>query len=409
MKLSLRSLFFAATLALSVAPGCDDSTETGDEQNATATTGSFETFSGDDGQTYFQLLAKNGERLLRSEGYKSLSSAKKGITSVKKNGVKTTSFELLEADNGEFYFNLVATNGQVIGTSELYASQSNAQRGVDAVVAALANPASAPAETGGPRFETFKGQDNKTYFRLRAGNGQIVLQSQGYSSKSAAEGGITSVKKSAVDATNFDVIEGVDGQHTFRLVASNGKTVGRGEMYVSKSGALAGANRVHDLVRELAGKGEATDAQIQDEIEKAADGLTYMSESDYPFMFVSAPLAGETITEEAVREAFASVVDADPDTDKPMAELFSMSSTWAEWKAAEHSCQDKEDPESFAICVQMRNFETVLEANLSDIQIFYFGANGEPGSVDGVGVSLFIVGRAPSGNMVGVRTIAIWT
>ena len=62
-----------------------------------------------------------------------------------------------------------------------------------------------------------------------------------------------------------------------------------------------------------------------------------------------------------------------------------------------------------ATCVQMRDFEAVLEANLSDIQVFYFGADGEPGNVEGTGVSIFIVGRSPKGNLVGVRTIAIWT
>ena len=407
MKNLLRSLAACLLLAVSV-PACDDTVETGDEQDITAASGSFETFTGADGQTYFQLLAKNGERILRSEGYTTLANAKKGITSVKKNGKVAANFKVLPADNGEFYFNLVATNGQIIGTSELYTTQASAKSAVDSVVAALQNPTSAAAETSGPRFETFKGKDGKTYFRLRAGNGQIVLQSQGYSSKSKADAGIKSVKANAIDATQFEVIEGSNGQHTFRLVASNNAIIGRGEMYASKSGAFTGAATVQRIVRELTSAGTATDAEVQSQIEKAAEGLTYMSESDFPFMFVSAPLAGE-IDEAAVREAFADVVDNDESADKPLADLVSMSQSWDEWKAAEHSCQDKEDSESMVICAQMRNFESVLESNLTDIQIFYFGANGEPGNVDGTAVSIFIVGRSPEGNLVGVRTIAIWT
>jgi len=406
MRNLLCSLAAVLLLAASV-PGCDDGVDTGDEQNVTASSGSFETFKGEDGQRYFQLLAKNGQRILRSEGYSSLSKAKTGITSVKKNGKNVAAFEILEADNGEFYFNLVATNGQTIGTSELYVSESNAEAGVDAVISALQNPTSAAAETAGPRFETFKGVDSKTYFRLRAKNGQIVLQSQGYSSKSAAESGIASVKKNGINATNFEVVEGPSGQATFRLVATNNKIIGRGEMYASKSNALAGANRVHDILRELGG-GEATDAEIKAEIEKASEGLSYMSESDFPFTFVSAPLTGE-INEQAVRAAFGSLVDADDAADKPMADLVSMSESWADWKTAEHSCQDKEDADSMVICTKMRNLEAVLEANLNDIQIFYFGGHGEPGNVEGIGVSLFIVGRSPDGSLVGVRTIAIWT
>jgi uncharacterized protein YegP (UPF0339 family) len=407
MKNLLRSIAATLVLALCV-PACDDSVETGDEQNVTASTGSFETFTGEDGQTYFQLLAKNGERILRSEGYTSLSSAKKGITSVKKNGKVLANFKVLGADNGEFYFNLVATNGEIIGTSELYTTESSAKKAVDAVIAALQSPTSAPAEAGGPRFETFKGKDGKTYFRLRAGNGQIVLQSQGYSSKSKAESGVKAVKANAVDSTNFQVVEGASGQHTFRLVASNGEVIGRGEMYASKSGAFTGASTVHRIVRELTSAGETTDAEIKTQIEKAADGLTYISESDFPFTFVSAPLSGD-ISEEAVRAAFADLVDNDADADKPLADLAAMTETWDDWKKAEHSCQDKGDPESMVICTKMRNFEAVLEANLSDLQVFYFGANGEPGHIDGTAVSVFIVGRSPEGNMVGVWTIAIWT
>lgn len=407
MKNLLRSLAAALLLAVAV-PGCDDGVDTGDEQNVTAATGSFETFKGEDGQTYFQLLAKNGQRILRSESYSSMSKAKTGMSSVKSNGTTKSRFKVLEADNGEFYFNLTASNGKVIGTSELYVSKANAEGGVDAVIAALANPTSAAAATEGPHFETFKGVDSKTYFRLRAGNGQIVLQSQGYSSKSAAEGGITSVKKNGVNATSFEVVQGPSGQSTFRVVATNGKIIGRGEMYASKSGALAGANNVHDILRDLAGAGDATDAAIEAEINAASEGLLYTSESDFPFTFVSAPLSG-SITEATVRAAFADEVNGDEAADKPMADLVSMKKSWEQWKSEEHSCQDKEDPESMVVCEQMRNFEAVLEANLSNIQIFYFGADGTPGDVEGTGVSIFIVGESPDGNMVGVRTIAIWT
>ncbi len=403
----LRAL--AAGLALAITlPACEVE-DAADEQNATAATGRFETFVGDDGQHYFQLLAKNGERILRSEGYASLSGAKKGITSVKKNGTSEARYKVLQADSGEFYFNLVATNGQVIGTSEMYASQANAEAGADAVVSALVNPTSAAAETGGPRFETFKGGDNKTYFRLRASNGQIVLQSQGYASKSSANGGIDSVKKNGVDASQYDVFAGADGQHGFRLKAGNGQVIGRGEMYVSKSNALRGADRVRDILRELAGSGPISDAEVQAEVESAAEGLLFMSESDYPFTFVSGGSAPGSITEAVVREKMASIVDNDEDADKPMSDLVSMSESWDEWKAAGHMCFDPSDPDLMIECNKMRNLEQVLEANLEDIQVFYFGRDGEPGNVEGIGVSIFIVGRSPAGNLVGVRTLAIWT
>jgi hypothetical protein len=401
----------ATGLALAFAVPACDTVEVGDEQNATANTGRFETFEGEDGQVYFQLLAKNGEKILRSEGYSSLSAAKKGITSVKKNGKTEARFAVLQADSGEFYFNLTATNGQIIGTSELYSSEAAADAGVDAVVAALQNPASAAAEESGPRFETFKGANKKTYFRLRAANGQIILQSQAYSSKSAAEKGIASVKDNGDDAAQYDLVAGADGQHSFRLLAGNGEIIARGEMYASKSNAIRGADRVREIIREMTGAGMVTDAEIQAEIEKAAEGLTYMSESDYPFSFVSAPLAANdtTITDQLLREKFGAVVDADPAADKPMEDLVWMERPWQEWKDAGHMCWDPSDPDMMVLCGKMRNLEQVLESNLDDVRVFYFGANGDVGNVEGIGVSIFIVGRSPEGSLVGVRTIAIWT
>jgi uncharacterized protein len=412
MKTTLRTLGSALLLsfvALSGPVGCED-VDTGDEQNVTEINGRFETYKGVDGQHYFQLLAKNGEKILRSEGYTSLSSAKKGISSVKKNGLLDDAFEVLEADNGEFYFNLVAANGEIIGTSELYTTKQSAEGGVDGVMNALtAKPTTGAASTSGAKFENFKGADGQSYFRLRAGNGEIVLQSEGYSSKSAADKAITSVRTNAIDAANFEIIEGANGQHTFRLKAGNGEIIARGEMYVSKSNAFRGAETVRRIVRELTKKTSVTDAQIQKEVERASEGLTYMSESDFPFEFVSGALPGGKVDEAAVRAAFASIVDSDENADGPLAELFAMEESWDEWKASEVGCQDPEDEIGMQQCMKMRSLENVLQSNLQDIKVFYFGSNGEPGSVDGTAVSLFIVGKSPSGKLVGVRTIAIWT
>jgi hypothetical protein len=72
-----------------------------------------------------------------------------------------------------------------------------------------------------------------------------------------------------------------------------------------------------DFAQELKSK---TDAQVQAEIEAAAVGANYTSESDYGFTFVSAKLEGETsMTQALVRTKLGSFVDADPATDKPLA------------------------------------------------------------------------------------------
>lgn len=411
MQRILRSLALALLVCGSLPACVEGAPETAqNEEDVTASTARFELFVGEDGQHYFQLVAKNGERLLRSEGYTSLSGAKKGITSVQKNGVVKARFDVNEADNGEFYFNLKATNGQIIATGETYTTQSGANAGVDAVISAVAKAVSAQAEAGEARFETFKGAASKTYFRLRAANGQIVLDSQGYSSKSSATKGITSVETNGIDATNYHVVAGEDGQHTFQLVAGNGQVIARGEMYSSKSNALRGAARVREILRDLTGEGEVTDAELQAEITKATEGLLYTSESDYPFQLVTAPIpAGTPITEQLVREQLAPFVDDDEDADKPLATLYSMEETWQSWKDKGVGCYDPEDPVAVEICARTRNMEQVLEANLTGIHVYYFGAKGKPGDVHGTGVTIFIVGLTPTGQLAGVRTLAIWT
>jgi uncharacterized protein YegP (UPF0339 family) len=103
----------------------------GDEQNATAVAkGKIEIYVGEDSQLYFRVVASNGEKLLRSEAYETRAGAEKGVESVKKNGVEPKRYQLAQSEDGLWFFNLRATNGEIIGTSETYSSKSNAQRGM---------------------------------------------------------------------------------------------------------------------------------------------------------------------------------------------------------------------------------------------------------------------------------------
>lgn len=82
---------------------------------------------------YFRLKAGNGQVVLGSEGYKTKASALNGAESVRKNAQDQTKFETKEAKNGKFHFNVKATNGQVIGTSQLYTSESGMKNGIESV------------------------------------------------------------------------------------------------------------------------------------------------------------------------------------------------------------------------------------------------------------------------------------
>lgn len=95
--------------------------------------GWYELSKSSDGQFRFALKAGNAETILTSELYKAKSSAENGIASVQANGGADERYERKTSSNGQQYFNLKAANGQVIGTSQMYASESSRENGIASV------------------------------------------------------------------------------------------------------------------------------------------------------------------------------------------------------------------------------------------------------------------------------------
>ncbi|WP_281226079.1 YegP family protein [Flavobacterium aquiphilum] len=81
----------------------------------------------------FVLKAGNGQVILASEGYTTKAACENGIESVKKNSQIDERFDKLEAKNGNPYFNLKASNGQIIGSSEMYESVAARDNGIESV------------------------------------------------------------------------------------------------------------------------------------------------------------------------------------------------------------------------------------------------------------------------------------
>lgn len=94
------------------------------------------------------------------------------------------------------------------------------------------------------KFVISKGKDGKDYFVLKAGNGEVILQSQGYSSSSGCENGIESVRKNSQNADRFEKKTAKDGRFYFCLNASNGQQIGKSQMYKSESGRNNGIDSV---------------------------------------------------------------------------------------------------------------------------------------------------------------------
>jgi uncharacterized protein YegP (UPF0339 family) len=95
--------------------------------------GKFVLSKGATGKFHFVLKAGNGETILTSEHYEAKVSAEKGIASVKENAPNDERYERKTAKSGSPMFNLKAANGQVIGTSETYSSESARDNGIASV------------------------------------------------------------------------------------------------------------------------------------------------------------------------------------------------------------------------------------------------------------------------------------
>lgn len=91
------------------------------------------------GEFQFNLKGGNGQVVLTSEGYTTKANCMNGIESVKKNAPDLSRFEKKVATNGKFYFVLKASNGQVIGNSEMYESANSRDNGIKAVQSNASN------------------------------------------------------------------------------------------------------------------------------------------------------------------------------------------------------------------------------------------------------------------------------
>ncbi|MCG2612742.1 YegP family protein [Terrimonas sp. NA20] len=82
---------------------------------------------------YFRLKAANGKIILSSEGYKAKYSCENGIASVKNNAPHDARYDKKTNKAGQYYFNLKAGNGEIIGTSESYTTADSRDQGIETV------------------------------------------------------------------------------------------------------------------------------------------------------------------------------------------------------------------------------------------------------------------------------------
>ena len=104
-------------------------------------------------------------------------------------------------------------------------------------------------------FEINVSKSDQHYFNLKAGNGQIILTSEMYSSKSACENGIESVRKNAEDDDRYERKESDSGKFHFNLKSGNHQVIGSSQMYADAAGMEGGIESV---------KKNAPDADVEE-------------------------------------------------------------------------------------------------------------------------------------------------
>jgi len=105
------------------------------------------------------------------------------------------------------------------------------------------------------KFEITKQVNGEFRFSLKAGNGETILTSEGYATKSNCQNGIDSVKRNAPDENKYDRKISSNGKFYFTLEAANGQTIGISELYENETGRNNGIMSV---------KTQAPDAVIHD-------------------------------------------------------------------------------------------------------------------------------------------------
>lgn len=86
------------------------------------------------------------------------------------------------------------------------------------------------------RFEIYKDKRGEFRFRLKSGNGQTILASEGYTRKEGCTNGIRSVKNNAIWDNKYVRKNSSNGMNYFVLLASNGQVIGMSELYSSRAG-----------------------------------------------------------------------------------------------------------------------------------------------------------------------------
>lgn len=82
-------------------------------------------------------------------------------------------------------------------------------------------------------YYDLKRSGDQYMFNLKAGNNEVILTSERYTTKASAQDGIASVRQNSQADARYQLKTATDGSPYFTLTEANGQTIGRSEMYSS--------------------------------------------------------------------------------------------------------------------------------------------------------------------------------
>ena len=221
--------------------------------------GKYEVFQVADGYAY-HLKASNGEILVSSETYASRDGVIKAIKAVQKN-LETGEVRIFADKRGKYKFKLISKNYRVLAISSNYSVEKSAVRASESfkkfaqtadivdielddteIKTATTIKITATEDKEGGKFviEKFDGEYS---WDLKASNGQILCQAEGYTSKVGCTNSIEAFKK-CVETGVFKCVKDKTGRYCYKLYTQNNRICAVGESYSSKQGAESAANSV---------------------------------------------------------------------------------------------------------------------------------------------------------------------
>lgn len=227
--------------------------------------GKYEVFQSGDGFAY-NLKASNGEVLVASEVYATKDGVMKAIDAVKRN-IETGEITVFSDKQQHFKFKLTAKNHRVLCISANYSVEKSAIRAsesfqkfalkadvveveVEDADAAAATPIAIDKrqnKTGGKfTIEKYNGEFS---WSLKASNGQILAQGQGYTSKPSVLNAVESFKKNVAEGS-FKCVKDKNDRFLFKLYTPAGRVCAIGESYPAKASAESAAQSVVAIYRK---------------------------------------------------------------------------------------------------------------------------------------------------------------